>query len=163
MSINSFPAIADPSAKIIVLGSMPGEASLLAQQYYAHPRNHFWPIMGELFGALPSLPYDKRVAMLKKNKVAVWDVLKSCERQGSLDSAISCEEANDFNQFFHAHRKITHVFFNGSKAEQSFKKLVIPNLKVEIITKRLPSTSPAHAGSSLAKKLIVWREIIDAL
>src|SRR4029077_16189116 len=98
--VQSFPPIVSQQSKVLILGSMPGEASLKADQYYAHPRNAFWPIMGELFGAGPSLPYQERVALLQSTGVALWDSLQACVRPGSLDASITNEAANDFPGFF---------------------------------------------------------------
>lgn len=141
---------------------MPGQASLDAGRYYAHPRNAFWPIMGELFGARPELEYDRRIAVLCEARVAVWDVLGSCTRPGSLDSAIERESmvANDFAGFLAAHPGVTRVFFNGAKAAELFESLVVPTLgTVSSQRQRLPSTSPAHAGMSFAGKLAAWRVV----
>ena len=161
MFSESFPPIAAPSARILILGSMPGIASLEAAQYYAHPRNAFWPIVAELFGVDRGLPYAERCRQLKGQGVAVWDVLKSCHREGSLDSAIEkdSEQPNDFAQFFASHPKIDRVGFNGAKAETAFRRHVLPSLPlVERITfVRLPSTSPAHAGRTFELKLADWR------
>ena len=158
--IHSFPPIAAPDATLLILGSMPGKASLLANQYYAHPRNAFWPIMGELFGAGPAMPYARRVRVLEHAGVAVWDVLASCTRGSSLDSDIDEESivANDFASFFLAHPRIERVFFNGAKAEASFRRHVRPRLAAATLRlKRLPSTSPANASWSPARKLRSWR------
>jgi hypoxanthine-DNA glycosylase len=97
-TIYSFPAIADDNARILILGSMPGKASLQAGQYYAHPRNQFWPILGELVGAGPTLNYDARISVLLSANIALWDVLKSCYRSSSLDADIDKASmiANDF-------------------------------------------------------------------
>jgi TDG/mug DNA glycosylase family protein len=157
----SFPPIAEPDARILILGSMPGAASLAAGQYYAHPRNLFWPIMGRLAGAGPELPYEARVERLKTARIAVWDVLKSCHRQGSLDTAITDEEANDFAGFFAGHTSLTHVFFNGGKAEQSFRRHVTFDAPLEL--HRLPSTSPAHAGMTFENKLAAWRAALQPI
>jgi hypoxanthine-DNA glycosylase len=159
--LRSFPPVADAHATILILGSMPGKESLRQQQYYAHPHNAFWRIMGELTGAHPALPYPQRLQALKAAHFALWDVLHSCEREGSLDSDIAAEEANDFASFFAQHPHITHVYFNGTKAEQSFRRSVLgkqalPPLKLL----RLPSTSPAHAGMRYEEKLKLWREAI---
>jgi TDG/mug DNA glycosylase family protein len=162
--IRSFPPIADASACILILGSMPGEESLRAGQYYAHPRNAFWKLMGELFGAGAELPYAQRTRQLKKSGVALWDVLASCVRKGSLDSAIATDSItpNDFQAFFAAHKKITRVFFNGTKAEHSFRKHVLPGLNAQPLQfTGLPSTSPAHAARSYAQKLTAWRAVIN--
>ncbi|MDB5985833.1 MAG: DNA-deoxyinosine glycosylase [Nevskia sp.] len=161
----SFAAVADKSATVLILGSMPGQASLLAQQYYAHPRNAFWRIQGDLIGARPELPYAERLRLLRANGIALWDVLESCIRVGSLDSDI--EElsvvANDFAGFFKRHRNIRRVFFNGAKAEQSFQRHVHAGLaSLALRYWRLPSTSPAHAGMPYAKKLEAWRAITAA-
>lgn len=160
--IHSFPPVADASARILILGSMPGEESLRAGQYYAHPRNTFWKLMGELFDAGAELPYARRTQQLKKSGVALWDVLASCLRKGSLDSAIAADSitANDFQAFFARHQKITRVFFNGTKAEHSFRKHVLPALSAQPLQfTRLPSTSPAHAALSYAQKRTAWRAI----
>lgn len=160
MQHRSFPPVAGPEARIIVLGSMPGAASLRAGQYYAHPHNAFWRIMGELFGAGPALPYPARLQILTDAGLALWDVLESCVRVGSLDSAIRDERANDFAAFFTEHPGIGQIFFNGAKAEQAFLRHVLPGLAMPVIGRhRLPSTSPAHAGLSFERKLDAWRAV----
>lgn len=140
---------------------MPGVASLKAQQYYAHPQNGFWPIMGELLGFDPCAPYPRRERALRAARIAVWDVLHSCVREGSLDTRIEAEIANDFDAFLRTHRGITHVFFNGAKAEASFKRHVLPAMKVGLRYTRLPSTSPAHASLPYRRKLAAWRAILE--
>jgi double-stranded uracil-DNA glycosylase len=133
---------------------MPGEASLRAVQYYAHPQNVFWPIMGELFGVGPSLPYQERLALLHSIDVALWDSLRLCVRPGSLDASITDEFANDFQGFFDKHPNITHVFFNGGKAERAFRRHTLPTLTGDKhIFTRLPSTSPAYAAMTLEDKV----------
>lgn len=132
--------------------------SLEASRYYAHPQNRFWPFMGELLGAGPGLPYPDRCRRLVAAGVAVWDVLASCEREGSLDSAIRGETANDFPALFAAHPGIGTVLFNGAKAEASFRRLVMPALqRTVLVYRRLPSTSPANASQPVADKLAAWR------
>lgn len=163
--IRSFPAIAAPNAKVLILGSMPGKASLQANQYYAHPRNAFWPIMGKLFGAGPQAPYAQRVRVLKRAGVAVWDVLASCTRGSSLDSDIDEDSivTNDFAAFFGAHPRIERVYFNGTKAETSFRRHVLPRLAANRLRfERLPSTSPANASWSPERKLRAWRIVREA-
>ena len=160
----SFPPLVDASATVLILGSMPGTASLAAQQYYAHPRNAFWPIMGELFGARPEWEYARRVAALSRAGIAVWDVLDACVRSGSLDSNIRREGmmANDFRSLLAAHPRISRIYFNGAKAEQLFEDMVLPSLgNPGLLRRRLPSTSPAHAGMKFADKLASWRCIVD--
>ncbi|MBL1321628.1 MAG: DNA-deoxyinosine glycosylase [Methylophaga sp.] len=159
-----FPPIADKNAQILILGSMPSVKSLQQQQYYAHPRNAFWPIMSALLGMDKEWGYQQRCDHLRKNHIAVWDALKVCQRQGSLDSNIETSSmiANDFNAFFQQHPKIGQILFNGGKAEQVFKQYVIPNLDKQfrhITQMRLPSTSPAHAAMTLEQKLHSWRLI----
>lgn len=161
--VHSFAPVARPDARALILGSMPGKLSLQAQQYYAHPRNTFWRIQGELTGASPHLPYEQRLLMLQEAGVALWDVLASCERAGSLDADIDDDTivVNDFASFFAAHPAIRQVFFNGAKAEQCFNKYVLSGLSLpEMRYQRLPSTSPAHAGVSYEQKLAAWRAIV---
>jgi double-stranded uracil-DNA glycosylase len=159
--IRSFPPVSDPDARVLILGSIPGKESLRQQQYYAHPANAFWKIMGELVDAQPRLPYAQRLQALIAAHIALWDVLKSCERESSLDSHIRAEQANDFASFFKRHPHIRHVFFNGAKAEQSFKKFVMEEQALPALEfHRLPSTSPAHAGMRYAEKLELWKAII---
>lgn len=154
--------IEGPDARILVLGSMPGTESLRLQQYYAHPRNDFWPIMGVLFGAGPHLPYDERVAVLRARGVAVWDVLEACRRRGSLDAAIdpASLRVNDFAAFFAAHPHLRRVVFNGVFAEATFRTRVQLGgapLPDDIGFTRLPSTSPANAALPFAAKLAAWQ------
>ena len=124
---NSLPPVVAPDANLLILGSMPGVRSLEAQQYYAQPRNAFWPIMGEMLGAGPEQPYEVRLEILQRNRIALWDVLKSCHRPGSLDATIRAADAvpNDFAQLLSAHPTITHVFFNGVAAAGLFERLVV--------------------------------------
>lgn len=159
-SIQCFAPVEDANARVLILGSMPGKESLRAAQYYAHKRNAFWTIMGELAGASPSIPYDSRVLRLKSAGIALWDVLASCRRSSSMDSDIKEAIPNDFRTFFLAHPHITHVFFNGAMAEKCYKKQVqletgpLHNL-------RLPSTSPAHAAMPCDQKLKAWRVVMQ--
>jgi len=168
-NIVGFPAIANEKAKILILGSMPSEASLQKRQYYGHNRNAFWPIMIELFcPARSGLNYQRRQQLLKTHHVAVWDVLQSCCRPGSLDANIEMAtvKVNDFTLFFSQHRKIEQVFFNGAKAEAVFRKHILPDLPEKfnyLHYLRLPSTSPAHAAMTLQEKTQCWRDILQYL
>jgi len=158
---SGFSPVAEPDAKILILGSMPGQKSLEENQYYAHPRNSFWPIMFKLFKADKALTYDERKSLLLKHNIALWDVLKSCYREGSLDSDIdqSTVEPNDFKKFFSKHKHIKAVLFNGAKAEQLFKKSSLKTLNKEqqdLAYIKLPSTSPAHAAQTFEQKLLQW-------
>ena len=162
--IKSFPPIVSDNSKVLILGSMPGEASLKAGQYYAHPRNVFWCIMGELFGAGPSLPYQERAARLQAAGVALWDSLQACLRPGSLDASITEEVPNDFPAFLAKYPRIRHVYFNGSKAETAFRRHALPLLpSTQHVFSRLPSTSPAHAVMSLDAKVRAWCVLRKAL
>jgi double-stranded uracil-DNA glycosylase len=162
--VESFPPIASEKSRVLILGSMPGIASLKAGQYYAHPRNGFWRIMGELFGAGPELPYDERVRRLDQAGVALWDSLQSCVRPGSLDASIIEEDANDFATFFAKYPRIGHVYFNGAKAEATFRQHVLPTLpNDQHALVRLPSTSPAHAAMPFEIKVQAWSVIRNAL
>lgn len=157
-----------PRPRVLILGSMPGRASLQQKQYYALPRNAFWPIMGDLFGAGFDLPYARRLIALTRHGVALWDVLESCYRPGSLDSAIAdaSVEPNDFSGLFRAAPSITHIFFNGRKAADVYRRRVLPNLQgigKLIACRTLPSTSPAHAARSYQHKLAEWSVVRQAL
>lgn len=159
-----FPCVADDAARVLVLGSMPGQASLAASQYYAHPRNVFWEIMGELFDAGRDLPYGRRLARLREAGVALWDVAHRCRRPGSLDSAIdeASVEANDFAALFAACPRLHTVFFNGATAEALYRRRVLPaagRRARELTYHRLPSTSPAHAALDFEAKLERWRRV----
>ena len=154
--LEGFPPLAGADARLLILGSMPGDASLQAGEYYAHPRNAFWQIMGAAFGAGPAKPYPERVARLQAAGVAVWDVVGRCRRQGSLDAAIDAAsvEANDFSAFFRVHRSIERILFNGAAAEALFRRHVRPLPPIPLL--RLPSTSPANAGMRPAEKQAIW-------
>ncbi len=161
--VASFPPIARADARVLILGTMPGVASLRAGEYYAHPRNAFWTIMGDLLGFDPGEAYARRAAHLRRRGIAVWDVLASCVREGSLDSAIVASSLvpNDFRGFFAGHPRVRRVFFNGAAAEALFRRHVRPGLPPlpRVAFLRLPSTSPAHAGVPGPEKLLAWRAI----
>lgn len=158
--MQSFPPIADAGARVLILGSMPGVASLLAGRYYAHGRNAFWPLLGALLGFAADAPYAERTAALRAAGVALWDVLHTCTREGSLDAMIArgSEVPNDLPGFLAAHPQVRHVFFNGAAAEACFRRHVLPRLDADALTlARLPSSSPAHAALSFERKLAAWR------
>lgn len=158
--MSGFPAISQHDAMVLILGSMPSRQSLSKQQYYAHPRNSFWWIMGNMLGFDPSLEYRRRCLALIQSKIALWDVLLDCQRAGSLDSAIvrSSEQANDFADFFETHSKLRLVAFNGGAAKTIFERHHphISRLHEHIKFTQLPSTSPAHAAMNRDQKLTVW-------
>jgi TDG/mug DNA glycosylase family protein len=167
--IRGFAPLVGKNPRILILGSMPSVASLEKQQYYGKARNAFWGIMGELFAAGPELDYTERSCKLADAGVAVWDVLASCVRPGSLDSAIvaGSEEINDVASLLLRFPQIQHIFFNGGKAEQLFQQRILPQLSVQWVDSasctRLPSTSPAMASLDFAGKLQQWRLIRDVL
>jgi hypoxanthine-DNA glycosylase len=146
----------DAGIRVLVLGSFPGAASLQAAQYYAHPRNAFWPVMAALLGdaSLPTLPYEQRLRRLLQGRVGLWDAVTSCQREGSLDTAIAEAEPSDLAQLLPRLPALRAVACNGALAHrETLAILGDPALPVL----RLPSTSPAHAGLSLADKIDAWR------
>lgn len=158
---NSFPPISTQDAFILVLGSMPGEVSLQKSQYYAHPGNIFWKIMCIAAGIDLTASYSQRVEILKAKKVALWDVLKQCEREGSLDSSIKrhSEEANNLIEFLTRHPKVEKICFNGQKALNSFNRHILkanPDLQEKYRLVLLPSTSPANASIPYETKYNIW-------
>ena len=153
-----FPPIARPDARVLILGSLPGARSIAEQQYYAHPQNAFWRIMRELFGIEGD--YGSRCKQLAGHRIALWDVLHSSVRPGSLDSAIQLDSVvtNDFATFFIEHPRVRLIAFNGRKAEQLFVRNVgdvVPDTRIPRIS--LPSTSPAYAAMPFSGKLAAWR------
>lgn len=162
---SGFAPIARRDAQVLILGSLPGRESLARQQYYAHPRNAFWPIMAELCGASPDLAYGQRARRLREHHVAVWDVCHAAHRPGSLDAAIHPDTVvpNDFTRFLRSHRHIALICFNGGKAAELYRRRVLPALPAEfqdLPRVTLPSTSPAHAARSQAVKLARWAEAL---
>lgn len=151
--------IAPRDARVLVLGSFPGVASLQAQQYYAHPRNQFWPILAALWGVdLPSLPYARRVAEARRRGLAVWDVYAACRREGSLDSAIEAAEPNDLAALVARLPRLVAIAHNGGESARAMPITRALGLPVH----RLPSTSPANASWRFERKLAAWREVFAA-
>ena len=164
--VRSFAPIADARARVLILGSMPGAASLAAGEYYAHSQNLFWRILGGMTAADPALSYASRTRALKSCGIALWDVLAACAREGSLDSAIDDATIvpNDFAAFYRGHKRIAHIFFNGAKAESCYRRHVLPTLADEPGLRRyerLPSTSPAHASMTRARKEDFWKHALS--
>lgn len=152
------PVIA-PDTRILILGSFPGAASLAAQQYYAHPRNQFWKLVGALVNEdLYNLPYDERLPRLLAHRFGLWDVLAACEREGSLDSAIRKPAANDFERLRHLCPQLETVGFNG----QASGKFALQFEQAGYRAVVLPSSSPAHMAMTFEQKLSIWRRLVDA-
>ena len=158
--ISSFPPFIDYQSKILILGSIPGVKSLEKQQYYAHPQNKFWKIIFELFNEEFTGDYAERIAVLKKNHIALWDVIDSCERKGSLDSEIKNEEANQIAELLEQYPNIQAIFCNGGKSYKNLQKLLGKNFKIPIYL--LPSTSPVHT-ISFERKFDYWKKILEQI
>jgi TDG/mug DNA glycosylase family protein len=160
-----FGSVARADARVLILGSLPGQVSLARGEYYAQPQNSFWRIMGDLVGASRDVPYHRRLRLLKENRIALWDVCAAGERSGSLDSAIriATVEASDLAAFLSAHPGIGVICFNGRKAKEIYDRLVLQKslpLFERIRHEVLPSTSPAHAAMTYEQKLLRWRSVL---
>ncbi|KGR82426.1 MULTISPECIES: DNA-deoxyinosine glycosylase [Lysinibacillus] len=153
--------IVDSATKVLIVGSMPGRQSLEKQQYYGNPRNHFWPIIGELLEIAIPNEYTERIALLKNNAIGLWDTIATCEREGSLDAAIRNEKPNDFQTLFEQYPNIQLVLFNGAKAFEVFKKHIGLELLDGRAYKKMPSTSPIPGKNikTFTEKLEDWRII----
>jgi hypoxanthine-DNA glycosylase len=150
------PPVIARGTRLVVLGSFPGVASLQAGQYYAHPRNHFWPIVGALLGAdLAPMPYARRLEMLRERGLGLWDVYAACRREGSLDSAIEAAEPNDLASLKRRAPGLRGVAHNGGESARAMR--VTQALGVPVW--RLPSTSPANARWSFERKLAAWAAV----
>ena len=157
----AFAPVATPTARVLILGSMPGVASLDAVAYYAHPRNAFWTMMARLLGFDVTAPYAERLAALQDAGIALWDVLAACVRPGSLDADIeqSSIEINDFEAFFATHPSIQRILLNGGAAFDLYRRHVLPTLgrgPAALARQRLPSTSPAYAAMPATEKYRHW-------
>lgn len=166
--IKGLPPVSAADARVLILGSMPGQRSLDEQRYYAQPQNLFWDLVGEALGVgdLRCIDYERRLETLVKNRIALWDVIDSCRRRGSMDAQISEVDVNDFGGFLRRHRQLRAIFCNGRKSEELFKQHVLPGLgdrAAELSLRYLPSTSPAHASMTRQAKAESWRILADWL
>lgn len=167
MRLISFPPVISPAASTLILGSMPGNRSLRVGQYYGHPQNLFWPFIEEIFAIPRTRPYVQRLEALQAVGVALWDVLKECEREGSLDTAIvpTSELPNDFHWLLTTYPTIQRICFNGSKAATAFTRHVFPTLSPPLQANLklipLPSTSPANRATPTTEKLARWRAALQ--
>ena len=157
----SFPPIVDARARILVLGTLPGEESLRRREYYAHPRNLFWPIVFGLFGITPAMDYAERLAFVVAHRIALWDVCELGERDASADSSIRSERPNAIDRLLEAHPLIRAVAFNGTTARRLYDRHFARRADLAYLA--LPSTSPAHARLDFAEKLARWTALREAL
>jgi hypoxanthine-DNA glycosylase len=157
---SSFDPISDSDTSILILGTMPGDKSLLLGEYYGHPRNRFWIIISTITNNETPLTYPEKKALLKKTTIGVWDVAHKANRKGSLDSAIEDEEPNDLESFISRHSNLKIIGFNGAKAERLFDKYFSRKPSLKYLS--LPSTSPANAGINLSDICKEWMRIVKA-
>ena len=156
-----FAPVVDTETRLLILGSLPGDASLKAAQYYAHPRNAFWPLIGGVLGEdLAGQPYEKRIERLKAHGVGLWDVIASAERSGSLDAAIRSPEAADLRGLIGGLPRLRAVAFNGKLAAKLGRRIIGDVAGVRLVD--LPSSSPAHA-IPLAGKANIWNSLTDLI
>lgn len=161
----AFPPIIDNNSRVLILGSVPGQESLRKQQYYAYPRNHFWKIIYSIFNRVPDDNYNKRTSFILQRGIALWDVIKQCERKGSLDSNIKNEEPNDIKQLLKDYQNIKLVVFNGTKAYETYRKNIGFEENSNITFKKMPSTSPipGRYNKTFEGKLEDWKYITNFL
>lgn len=163
--LRGLPPITGPHPRVLILGSFPGTRSLAEARYYAHPQNRFWRTVAPVVDRAADAPYDTRTAALRRAGVALWDVLASCERRGSLDSAIvpGSEVPNDFGDLMEQLPVLERVLFNGRKAAEMFSRLVVPEEywpDLGVALRVLPSTSPANAAVGLDALRMVWADAL---
>ncbi|MCB1624638.1 MAG: DNA-deoxyinosine glycosylase [Pseudomonadales bacterium] len=161
----AFAPLIGRAPRVLILGSLPGAASLAANEYYAHPRNAFWPILEKLTGIAAAAPYQERVAAAQRAGIAVWDVLAAASRPGSLDSSIDQRSlvTNDFDDLLRRRRTIELIACNGQMSAKLFRQRVQPHLMgraAKLLPITLPSTSPANAGLSFERKAALWLAVL---
>jgi hypoxanthine-DNA glycosylase len=150
------PPVISRNTRLLVLGSFPGVASLNAGQYYAHPRNQFWPLLSALLGEdLVAMSYRRRLAAVRRSAVGIWDIYASCRREGSLDQAIEDAELNDFASLRRRAPALRAIAHNGGESARAIRQLALLGYEVY----RLPSSSPANASWSLERKLQAWAAV----
>lgn len=162
-ALQGLAPVIDARTRLIVLGSFPGVASLQVQQYYGHPRNHFWPILGAIWGVdLAALTYPQRLAAMLEHGLGLWDVYASCRREGSLDSAIEEAVLNDLASLTRLAPGLRAIVHNGGESARSMKQTIGLTRGAGVEVLRLPSTSPANASWSFDRKLAAWRAAFEA-
>jgi hypoxanthine-DNA glycosylase len=151
----ALPPIADTDTEILILGTLPSDNSLVNQQYYNNPRNQFWKIIFSIFNdGLVIENYDNRIGLLKRHKIGLWDVLKSCDREGSSDAAIKNPIANDFKTFFDKHTKIKTLIFNGKDSFSFYRQFINFNFEKSLV--QLNSTSSLNTHQKIDQKTEEW-------
>ncbi len=155
--ITGFPPVERGDARVLILGSMPSEESLRKGQYYGHPQNQFWRIVPDVLGFPVGLPYEQRTEKLRENGVALWDVVMTCRRKGSLDANIKDEAPNDIEDFLRGHPLVRRIILNGQTAATLLRRHWRSIIPADVETLTLPSTSPACATLSYERKLELWR------
>ncbi len=157
-----FPPVIDQYSQTLILGSMPSIQSLQRQQYYAHPRNHFWPILFAVYGNDPIDDYNTRLQWLLTQRLALWDVLASCHRSGSLDQNIRDEKPNSLPDLIQTHPRLQRILFNGTKAFDSFRRHIGFSAFYAMEFQKLPSTSPIPGRhiKTFSDKLFLWRQAL---
>ena len=164
--LEGFDPISNENCKILILGTMPGAESLRQQQYYAYRMNQFWRLIFEIFKLPLTENYEVKKKVILEERIALWDVLKNCERKDSSDSNIKVPVANDFNQLFENLPKLEYICFNGKEAEKLYRKLVLGKSHEDQVTEDrfqyigFPSTSPANT-IKYEEKLQVWKKLLD--
>jgi hypoxanthine-DNA glycosylase len=162
LTLQGLPPVITPNTRLVVLGSFPSVASLAQQQYYAHPRNQFWPILSNLWGLvgdddLRHQPYERRLAAARAHGLGIWDVYAHCQRQGSLDSAIEQAQLNELHRLREWAPGLRGIAHNGGESAKHMR--ITQTLGLPVV--KLPSTSPAHASWSFDRKLAAWREVLQ--
>lgn len=155
---HEFPPVFDKSSEILILGSFPSVKSRQESFFYANPQNRFWKLMAQLLNESTPKDTKDKIVMLKKHKIALWDVIESCDIVGSSDSSISNVVPVDISQIL-SRANIIKVYANGGKAFELYNKYLYPKTQLEIT--KLPSTSPANAGYSFDKLLSEWKKILE--
>lgn len=154
----SFAPIADIETRVLILGSLPGDKSLLENQYYAHPRNRFWQVMAAITKSNFPTNYQEKLNLLQQNKIGVWDVVRTAKRIGSLDTNILEEIPNELDSFILSHPNLKSIAFNGAKSQKLFDKYFTRNSALNYFS--MPSTSPANAGFTVERLIENWRKIL---
>ncbi|MBN3852360.1 DNA-deoxyinosine glycosylase [Paraburkholderia sp. Ac-20340] len=158
-----FPPVVDAQTRVLILGSLPGEASLAHQQYYAHKQNKFWHLVGEVIGVdLPALDYETRLQMLLEHRVGLWDVVAQARREGSLDADIRDHAGNDLITLIGRLPSLEAIAFNGGTAARIGERILGAHAK-RFRVLNLPSSSPAYASMNFATKLVAWRALADVV